>query len=379
MDAVKVLDERASVEDLIARADCARDGKDWDSAVRNYREALDVDGGMAHIWVQYGHALKETHRYDDAESAYQAALVIDDQPDTHLQLGHLHKITGRRREAEEDYLRALDRQPDLADARTELARMGWGGSKLRTRMSQDSIVPVRVDQAVIALELSDLMDHLEHTRYPTGIQRVQLGLGSAFAKSFDGERVKFVYYHWRQSRFCEVSRQHVLGIADLVDSDTHDDKERFEVMRKLKADVTAAPAFEFPRGAYLVNVGTSWGFLNYFHSIREVRQRSQIRYLPLVHDCIPLLFPEFCGAGLIPDFMSSRPPTRLARRCRRPPRYISTANTAIVPTTPVRRLSGPRWRRWPRTISTWATMSCWFRRSSRARTMRWCSMPGRRC
>jgi glycosyltransferase involved in cell wall biosynthesis len=304
MDAVKVLDERASVEDLIARADRARDERDWSNAVRNYREALDIDGGMAHIWVQYGHALKETHRYDDAESAYQAALVIDDQPDTHLQLGHLHKITGRRREAEEDYLRALDRQPDLADARTELARMGWGGAKLRTRMSQDSIVPMRADQAVIALELSDLIDHLEHTRYPTGIQRVQLGLGSAFAKSFDGERVKFVYYHWRQSRFCEVSRQHVLGIADLVDSNTHDDKERFEIMRKLKADVAEAPPFEFPRGAYLVNVGTSWGFLNYFHSIREARRRSQIRYLPLVHDCIPLLFPEFCGVGLIPDFIN---------------------------------------------------------------------------
>jgi glycosyltransferase involved in cell wall biosynthesis len=304
MDAVKVVDERVNVDGLIARADRARDEKDWDEAARHYRDALDVDGGMAHIWVQYGHALKESRRYDDAESAYQAALVIDDQADTHLQLGHLHKITGRRRDAEEDYLRALERAPELSDAREELARMGLAGARLRARMVQGGPAPASAKQAVIALELSDLLDHLEHTRYPTGIQRVQLGLGTAFAKSFDRERVRFVYYDRWQSRFCEVSRQHVHGVADLVDSNAHDDEGRYELMRKLKAEILEAPAFDFPRGAYLVNVGTSWGFLNYFHSIREAKRRSQIRYLPLVHDCIPLLFPEFCGVGLVPDFIN---------------------------------------------------------------------------
>jgi glycosyltransferase involved in cell wall biosynthesis len=305
MDAVKVLDERVSVENLIGRADRARDEKDWDNAVRNYRDALDIDGDMAHIWVQYGHALKESRRFDEAEGAYQAALVIDDQADTHLQLGHLHKITGRRRDAEQDYLRALERQPDLADAREELARMGWAGARLRARVSQAGLGPTDADQAVvIAFELSDLLDHLEHTRYPTGIQRVQLGLGAAFAQSFDGEHVKFVYYDRWQSRFCEISRQHVLGVADLVASNAHDDGERNDFMRKLKAEVLDAPTFDFPRGACLVNVGTSWGFLNYFHSIREAKRRSQIRYLPLVHDCIPLLFPEFCGVGLVPDFIN---------------------------------------------------------------------------
>ena len=303
MDAVKALDKRVDVDGLIACADRARDERDWDNAARHYRDALDVDGGMAHIWVQYGHALKESRRYDDAESAYQAALAIHDQADTHLQLGHLHKITGRRRDAEEDYLRALEREPELADAREELARLGLAGARLRARISQGELVPANAERAVIALELSDLLDHLEHTRYPTGIQRVQLGLGAAFAQSFDAERVKFVYYHWKESRFCEVSRQHALGVADLVDSNASDE-ERRNFMRKLKAEIVDGPAFDFPRGAYLVNVGTSWGFLNYFHSIREARRRSQIRYLPLVHDCIPLLFPEFCGVGLVPDFIN---------------------------------------------------------------------------
>jgi tetratricopeptide (TPR) repeat protein len=125
MDAVKVLGGRKGVESLIARGDSARDRRDWEAAARYYRDALDVDGSLAHIWVQYGRALKEARRYGEAERAYQTALEIEDLADTHLQLGHLHKITGPRWEAEGDYLRALERQPDLSDARMELIRMGW--------------------------------------------------------------------------------------------------------------------------------------------------------------------------------------------------------------------------------------------------------------
>src|SRR5215467_3195915 len=176
MDAMNVLGRRKGVDLLIARADRARDERDWDSAVRYYRETLDVDGSLAHIWVQYGHALKESRRYIEAETAYRTALEIEDLADTHLQLGHLHKITGRRREAEEDYLYALERQPDLADARAELARMGWSGARLRAQLSKGGLAPVNADQTLIALELSDLIDHLQRTRYPTGIQRVQLEL-----------------------------------------------------------------------------------------------------------------------------------------------------------------------------------------------------------
>src|SRR5262249_53169721 len=57
-------------------------------------------------------------------------------------------------------------------------------------------------------------------------------------------------------------------------------------------------------GAVLVNVGTSWGFLNYFLTLREIKRQSHIRYVPLVHDCIPLLFPEFCNPDLVCDFIN---------------------------------------------------------------------------
>jgi glycosyltransferase involved in cell wall biosynthesis len=304
MDVAKVLAGRKGVDGLIARADGARDIRDWVAAARYYREALDVDGGLAHIWVQYGHALKESRRYAEAESAYRTALEIEDFADTHLQLGHLHKITGHRLEAEEDYLHALERQPDLADARAELARMGWSGARLRAQLSKGGLAPVNADQTLIALELSDLIDHLQRTRYPTGIQRVQLELGAAFVQAYGEERVQFVYYDHLTSNFYEVPRQQVQTIVDLVKADERDNEARQKIVDRLKARIVEAPPFDFPSGGVLVNVGTSWGFLNYFLTIREIKRRSHIRYVPLVHDCIPLLFPEFCNPNLVCDFIN---------------------------------------------------------------------------
>jgi len=304
MDALKVLGGRKSVDALIARGDSARDAKEWDTAARYYRDALDADGSLAHIWVQYGHALKESRRYGEAESAYRTALEIEDLADTHLQLGHLHKITGRRRDAEEDYLRALERQPDLADARTELSRMGWSGARLRALLSKAGVAPASADQTFIGFELSDLIDHLEHTRHPTGIQRVQLELAAAFIRLFGDDRVHFVYYDRPRSEFFEVQHQQVLHVIDLVGADDRDGQAHRTVVDRLRADIVQAPPFDFPRGCYLVNVGTSWGFLNYFLSLREAKRLSQIRYVPLVHDCIPLLFPEFCNSNLVRDFIN---------------------------------------------------------------------------
>lgn len=68
----------------IALGDRARDAGAWEAAVLHYRAALSRNPNNAPIWVQYGHALKESGRLTEAEIAYRHAL---DVADTHLQLG----------------------------------------------------------------------------------------------------------------------------------------------------------------------------------------------------------------------------------------------------------------------------------------------------
>lgn len=291
-------------EQYVIAADEQRDRRNWSESARLYQAALNIDDSIEHVWVQYGHSLKESGDLTGAETAYRRALALREAADTHLQLGHLHKIMGRLREAEKDYLRAFDLNPELKDARLELGNMGWSPARLRRRL--DTQNPERRhstgERAPVAIELSDLIDHLQRARYPTGIQRVQLCLAEALLQ--DEEPPHFVYFEHVSSRFFEVDASQVLDIVEVVNNVDRSDEAREDIVDRLKTVITTRPPYDFEPGACLVNVGTSWGFLNYFLTIREAKRRFGIRYVPMVHDCIPLLFPEFCNPNLVCDFVN---------------------------------------------------------------------------
>jgi tetratricopeptide (TPR) repeat protein len=123
---------------LISRADRARDARDWMSAARYYREALDHRPDNPAIWVQYGHALKESGNVAEAENAYRKSLELDaGVADTHLQLGHALKIQGRRIEAGTAYLRALALDPALDHASFELRALGWTRGRIQLALRRE--------------------------------------------------------------------------------------------------------------------------------------------------------------------------------------------------------------------------------------------------
>jgi tetratricopeptide (TPR) repeat protein len=114
----------ARAEAEIARADRARDSRDWPQAARHYARALKRKPELAHIWVQLGHARKEVGQLREAGACYLAALQIEgNSADTYLQLGHLLKITGRPEQARSAYARALELDAQCPDAADELARL----------------------------------------------------------------------------------------------------------------------------------------------------------------------------------------------------------------------------------------------------------------
>jgi glycosyltransferase involved in cell wall biosynthesis/tetratricopeptide (TPR) repeat protein len=109
---------------LIAAADAARDRGDWKTASLLYEKGLRRDPHNAPIWVQYGHALKESGYLVAAEDAYKKALCLEPlEPDTHLQMGHLLKLQNRLIEAAGYYLRAVELDPAPCHASEELARL----------------------------------------------------------------------------------------------------------------------------------------------------------------------------------------------------------------------------------------------------------------
>lgn len=120
---------------LIAEADAARDGRDWPLAAKLYAQALSTQTlppastpadeqrmpPLWPIWVQLGHARKESGDLVAAEAAYLLALRLEPaEADSWLQLGHLLKITGRAGLAARAYLRALRLAPGEPHAQREL-------------------------------------------------------------------------------------------------------------------------------------------------------------------------------------------------------------------------------------------------------------------
>src|ERR1700730_12618438 len=109
--------------DLIRAGDAANLAHNWKAAETAYAEALRQTPSLSHIWVQYGHSLKEQGLFVGAEAAYRRSLRLEStNGDTFLQLGHVLKLQSRLREAREAYAEALMLDPTLSDARAELDR-----------------------------------------------------------------------------------------------------------------------------------------------------------------------------------------------------------------------------------------------------------------
>src|SRR5271167_2552071 len=124
-------------QSFVDLADQARDAGQWEFAAQLYRQALDRDPHKPPIWVQYGHALKESGELRDpdklaqAELAYRRALSLDSgAADTYLQLGHAQKLQGKTEEAQAAYLRAFTLDPSMPYPLEELGALGWPAGQL---------------------------------------------------------------------------------------------------------------------------------------------------------------------------------------------------------------------------------------------------------
>ena len=106
---------------LIARADAARDRRDWAVAADAYEAALAVKPGEPSIWVQLGNMAKEAGNFARAQRAYDRALHLrPSDADAHLQMGHLQKLSGDETGAMASYTLANRLDPSNASAAAEL-------------------------------------------------------------------------------------------------------------------------------------------------------------------------------------------------------------------------------------------------------------------
>jgi glycosyltransferase involved in cell wall biosynthesis len=339
---------RPTVLAQLQRADALRDQRNWNDAAEAYAAYLREDAEAWQIWVQYGHCMKETGDPRAALLCYrEAERLYPDDADVHLQIGHALKLLNRQEEAYGAYARALTLDPGNAAVQAELMAAGedstldddWDEpapipaaprfapvveAPLPTPSyptPADAPVPLATSTAaavgglavldavanaalgVVVFDASDLFQYFRDNRAPTGIQRVQLNIIREALSGPEAERVAIAAFDPGGAHWKAVPAALFLRLADLSRSGTDiADPAWASAVEHLHNRLDHGPAFNFTNGASLVNLGTSWWLPDYLRRVREIKAAHGVRYIPFIHDCIPLIVPEHCGSELVDDF-----------------------------------------------------------------------------
>jgi glycosyltransferase involved in cell wall biosynthesis len=354
------------VHRLIKTANTARSDGNWERAAEFFAKAVDSQPGLGHIWIQLGHMHKELGNFDDASAAYAKAEALDpDQTEAAVHQGHIARMRNSGAEATRHYLRAYQRNRSDPDALRELlilAERGNGLSResLMRALQGENVgsrtAPVRaarrgggdvasltalleragdlnldadqiealeearrlvlrgvgpandVDPATVSavvFDASDLISYFGNARLPTGIQRVQIATIAGALDNRPEGSVKVCCFSDHGDSWAEVPIDNFLELSELsVISGDRTDPDWLDAYARLKLAIATAVPFQFPEGAFLVNLGTSWWLQNYFMFVREAKRLYNIRYVPFVHDFIPIMTPEHCVKQLTQDFIS---------------------------------------------------------------------------
>jgi glycosyltransferase involved in cell wall biosynthesis len=321
-----------SVYKWIRLGNTARASQRWGDAVTAYQAALGQAPHLGHIWMQLGHAAKEAGDLATAGEAYsKAELRMADNVEAVVYRGDIARRQLDGAVAIDHYLRAfrLDPKHPLAFERLHMllgrnsgvprelvaAALRAGGLDIPAAVpvcqldsATDDAAP-RADNttagAAIVFDASDLLSYFRNARLPTGIQRVQIAtICGALADPSFGQ-VHICCFSDEGDSWTELPADAFVALSRMaVDAGEVGDPAWRSAMAQIQLTLAAAPAFVFPKGATLVNLGTSWWLQNYFLFVREAKRQHGIRYVPFVHDLIPVMTPEHCVQHLTEDFIS---------------------------------------------------------------------------
>jgi glycosyltransferase involved in cell wall biosynthesis len=287
-----------------AEGDRLRDEKHWQEAASSYASYLKNQADDWPIWVQYGHCLKEAGDVAGGLAAYRRALILEqNNSDLHLQIGHALKLLGAYEDALEAYRAALTLDAQNSEAQAEIAAM----QQALVLAKAEAEKPKSPRFTRLMFDVSDLIQYMKEWRIPTGIQRVQLNVIHNALTAF-AERTKPLIIHFDQSvsNWRPMSREAFLSLHDAaLSSDGLAEEDFLALFQETEGSGESEALFERQLKEHdfiLVNLGTSWWIENYFLKVRELRKRYGIRYVPMIHDVIPLMTPEHCAQRLVEEF-----------------------------------------------------------------------------
>jgi glycosyltransferase involved in cell wall biosynthesis len=287
---------------LLGEADRRRDARDWRGAAEGYAAWLAKRPDDGAIWVQHGHCLKEQGDLAGAIASYrQAERARPQDPDVAMQIGHALKLAGDRAGARLAYARALDLAPESDQAWREVVALL---AQTTPGEAAETAGLTLVGDLSVVFDLSDLLSWFGGHRAPSGIQRVQMEIvAPALRGGTVATRVLLAVFDAEAGFWRALPREIFLRLAALsrAGADPLDPAWR-EAVELARQAVAAALELDFPQGAWLVNLGSSWWLGDYNLALRAAKARHGLRHAALVHDCGPLVVPEHNDPATVAQF-----------------------------------------------------------------------------
>ena len=296
---MRIWNSRADAADMISKADKARDARDWTLAAELYQEALHVSPNRFDIWVQLGHALKESGRLNEATVAYRKAIEIEPMSsDAHLQLGHALKLSGDTAGARQAYEQALTLDSGNFHAAQELGRP----VTVFTRSKSAEAGRKKLDVPTIYFDISDLVFYLGHHDNLSGIQRVQCSILSAWLGDDQAKLPRDVGFISFDRSIGSYRRLDTSRVAELINElNLPVAHRRVHFDREAAKHGSLYPIANFPTGddevGAIVLLGAAWVIPDYATKIANLKRLTGMRFLMTLHDFIPIYARETCDQG----------------------------------------------------------------------------------
>lgn len=159
----------------------------------------------------------------------------------------------------------------------------------------------------LMFDVTDLIQYMRGSTIPTGIQRVQLQIIYFALTDFRAlSNPIVVHFDWAGTKWIPVEAEAFLELhaaAENADQLLEEDLQR--LLERLDNPSLPEDYLDQELRAddfILVNLGASWWIENYFLKLRELREKYGIRYVPMIHDVIPMMTPEHCSRPLVEEF-----------------------------------------------------------------------------
>ena len=128
-------------------------------------------------------------------------------------------------------------------------------------------------------DVSDLIHYFNEARLPTGIQRVQIEvIDSLLDRTPPDCTLAIACFRQQQDFWVDLPADFFRTLCALsLRGGERDDPVWTQALYKLTAYLAQRPSFAFEKGAFLVNLGTSWWLRNYFLNVRAAKAHHGIR------------------------------------------------------------------------------------------------------